>query len=300
FLRSNANCFDFGVTLISLAVSIFVFVPNEYNEQKAVKFAVFLRSLRLLRFCEKVPVISILFETFIRILPAVKTYVELLLCTMFFYSCLGLEIFGGKISTNPDSPYFQKLVGTDYAEQNYWPFNFNDMASGMVTLFEILVVSGWHTVAEGHEAVTDIWAKVYFSSFYILGVLICSNIVIAIVLDRYMEEYTRVDQKIIVEGEAEVSKSRATFDASSITGTTTGIEGTFIVRVEASQGRCSINETLDDNALLEKVFTKECYPTTPVQGGSSPNARFETQPLLSSTTEELNHASTFGGEEDSK
>jgi len=57
---------------------------------------------------------------------------------------MGVQTYGGKINTNTDSQYYKDLQNTDYARSNYFTLNFNDMTSGIVLLFQILVV-GIHT-----------------------------------------------------------------------------------------------------------------------------------------------------------
>ncbi|CAM9429830.1 unnamed protein product, partial [Heterosigma akashiwo] len=44
-------------------------------------------------------------ETFVNILPAAKRLLGALFCIMFLFACVGLEFFGGKINTDPSSPY---------------------------------------------------------------------------------------------------------------------------------------------------------------------------------------------------
>ena len=44
-----------------------------------------------------------------------------------------MALFGGKINKDPNSPYYERLVETDFAKAEYWANNFNDMGSAMVT-----------------------------------------------------------------------------------------------------------------------------------------------------------------------
>ena len=60
------------------------------------------------------------------------------------------------------------------------------------TLFCILVVNNWFVVVEGFAAVADRdVARVYFLSFYVIGVLLFLNIVVAFILDAFLSEYNK-------------------------------------------------------------------------------------------------------------
>ena len=70
----------------------------------------------------------------------------MMLVTMFYiYAALGVGMFGGMVyttnpllmsnSTEPDG----KLFG----DSNYYPNNFNDFMSAIVTLFELMIVNNW-------------------------------------------------------------------------------------------------------------------------------------------------------------
>eukprot|EP00501_MAST-03F_sp_TOSAG23-6_P000298 GSMAST32.ASY1.ANO1.305.1 assembled CDS len=47
----------------------------------------------------------------------------------------------------------------------YYPNNFNDFASGLVTLFELLVVNNWFIIMDGFAAATGSdWSRWFFIS----------------------------------------------------------------------------------------------------------------------------------------
>ena len=85
-----------------------------------------------------------------------------------------------------------KLQGTDYLSSGYATLNFNDVESAFVTLFCVLVVNNWFVVVDGFAAVAsrDV-ARVYFLSFYVIGVLLFLNIVVAFILDAFLSEYNK-------------------------------------------------------------------------------------------------------------
>jgi hypothetical protein len=80
-----------------------------------------------------------------------------------------MQIFGGLITTNPTDPNYAKLNATDYGRSGYYANNFNDMWSGFVTLFELLVANNWFVLVDGFQAVTGVSSRFFFVSFYVLG-----------------------------------------------------------------------------------------------------------------------------------
>ena len=77
-------------------------------------------------------------------------YLELVFCIMFFYAQIGVALFGGRINTDPDRPeaiggpsVTNELANSPFGQAAYYPNNYNDLASGWVVCFEILIVNNW-------------------------------------------------------------------------------------------------------------------------------------------------------------
>jgi hypothetical protein len=72
---------------------------------------------------------------------------------------MGLALFGGKVTTNPGAADYITLQGTDFggggATAGYWACSFNDMLSGMVTLFYVLLVNNWYEHTRRHSTPID-------------------------------------------------------------------------------------------------------------------------------------------------
>ena len=78
---------------------------------------------------------------------------------------------------------------------SYWPNSFNDFPSAFITLFELLVVNNWHvimnglvTVATADYGVPGQFSVIYFVSFWILAVVVVSNLIIAFILEAFFEK----------------------------------------------------------------------------------------------------------------
>merc|ERR1719428_956118 len=88
-------------------------------------------------------------------------------------------LFGGLIyTTNP------ALIGSSFGSSGYWPLNFNDFCSGLVTLFVLMIVNNWYVLCSGYMLATGTsFASAYFVLFFLICNLIVLNILIALVLD---------------------------------------------------------------------------------------------------------------------
>ena len=97
------------------------------------------------------------------------------------YGAIGVQLFGGLIwEGNP------ALHNTTFEASGYGPNNFNDYASSLVTLFELLVVNNWMITMDGFvKASGTKWARMYFVSWWLLAVVIVLNIVIAYIVASF-------------------------------------------------------------------------------------------------------------------
>jgi two pore calcium channel protein len=95
---------------------VVILLPNSVNDRRWLRFAALLRLLRLLRLVVALEQFRMIGEALNEILPTIGNVCEVLGCTFFFFSVVGIQIFGGKITNDETSPYYEALVGTDYLE----------------------------------------------------------------------------------------------------------------------------------------------------------------------------------------
>lgn len=55
---------------------------------------------------------------------------------MFEYAAVGMQLFGGKLVVGDP-----QLANITYGQANFYSNNFNDFASSLTTLFELLIVN---------------------------------------------------------------------------------------------------------------------------------------------------------------
>ncbi|KAF0709369.1 Aste57867_5959 [Aphanomyces stellatus] len=182
------NQFDGIVTIICLAIDIYVYCPNPFQDRTIVKLLLVVRCLRLLRILLAVDRFRVVLATGWAMLPIGKNLLLAMVCTMNLFAIVGHQLFGGKISPSvlTSDPRF---VNSTYAAAGYAANNFNDIASGMVTLFELLVVNNWYVIVDGHVRATSTLARLFFVAFWLVGVYLTLSLIVASILDAFSREY---------------------------------------------------------------------------------------------------------------
>ncbi len=100
---------------------------------------------------------------------------------MFMFDCIGIVCFGGLVKLSQVS-----VIENSAGNALYYQLNFNDFYSGLLTLFAILVSNNWNAIAEMYCALCDNnWPKVYFSTFFVITIMVILNIVVSFVLEIY-------------------------------------------------------------------------------------------------------------------
>jgi len=187
YSESPRNIFDFSITISVLAASIYVYSPNDYDDNSLITIVVMLRVLRLGRLLMSFPAFEDITSITLKIIPKSKSVLQLLFFFTYFFSALSVILYGGLITRDPENPLSELIADTDFANNEYWGNNFNDMMSAMNVMFDLLVINNWTTCEGGYEAVTEgKMVRLFFFSFHILGVVLVNNLVIAFVINSFL------------------------------------------------------------------------------------------------------------------
>ncbi|RHY32302.1 hypothetical protein DYB32_002669 [Aphanomyces invadans] len=187
YWRSMKNRFDGIVTIVILAVDVYVYLlENNRSSIVVVKVLLVARCLRIFRLIINVEQYRVFCMTWFRLLPFAKNLIVIMFCAMYIFALLGMQCFGGLISPVVMTARFNTSA---YTQDDYMANNFNDMASGIVTLFELIVVNNWFVLAEGHVLVTSKVSRWFFIVYYIISVTLLLNLVVASILEAFVDEY---------------------------------------------------------------------------------------------------------------
>lgn len=186
YFSSAKNIYDCAVTLVIFVAEVSVHSHNIESEWEWVRLLLLFRFLRCLRLLIALQALSSMFSIVVRLIPAFTTLYGMLAVVMFEYAAAGMQLFGGKLVKGD-----QRLADITYGQSNFYSNNFNDFASSLTTLFELLIVNNWFVTMEGAVVVTSKWSQIYFVSFYVVGVVMVLSLVVAFVVEAYFEDAAR-------------------------------------------------------------------------------------------------------------
>jgi len=128
--------------------------------------------------------------------PFLFRFLRMLFFVALLFSIVGVACFGGKVSGKSAS-----VAGTPFDPANgaysYMPMNFNDVPSGLVVLFALLVLNNWFVFCDQFVAASGTeWTRVFFVCWWIIGVCCLLNVLVAFVLEVFVSEFQHYHDKI--------------------------------------------------------------------------------------------------------
>ncbi|KAG6622765.1 two pore calcium channel protein 1-like [Phytophthora cinnamomi] len=188
YFSSFKNIYDCTVTLVIFVAEVSVHTHSVEIEWQWIRLLLLLRFLRCLRLLVALQALSSMFAIVVRLIPAFMTLYGMLGMLMYEYAAIGMQLFGGKLVVGDP-----RLADITYGQANFYSNNFNDFASTLTTLFELLIVNNWFVTMEGAVAVTTKWSRIYFVSFYVVGVVMVLSLVVAFVVEAYFEDAAKLE-----------------------------------------------------------------------------------------------------------
>lgn len=184
YFKSAWNRFDFFIISITIVDSVL----GAFDlGGELTKIIVLVRILRLLRVLGKIPRYALILGTAAQLIPVLASYGLVLIVVYYVFAIVGMEAWAGEIYR--DNP---ALVGTPYAESNYFANNFNSFYEAMILLFELTIVNNWQVNVGGFVAVSNnnrfVW--VFFILFHLSSVIVILNIVVAFILETFQVQYS--------------------------------------------------------------------------------------------------------------
>lgn len=256
------NAFDLTITILAIISTAVIYYPNDYSDSRLIRMILSARVLRLIRLLTAFQPFQQIGRISAIILPAAKNVIIVLLITLYIFAVLGMHLYGGMITRDPNNRLSFLLLNTDFSASEYWANNFNDMIGGMNVLFNLLVVNNWFVCEEGYEAVTQAkWVRLFFLSFHVVGVIVVNNLVIAFIINNFLQQMAHSKHESAVGTEhighaVHIGEDSAVFDASKVTGTVTHVQGDYIAKFRQSTGSSDVDHEYRDRERFRTLFTQ--------------------------------------------
>jgi len=172
FWKSGWNIFDFVIVIISLLAIYMENLPG-------ISVLRLFRAFRVFRLFKRIPELKKIIEGVMNSLPGVGNAFVVLGLIMGIWSIMGVEFFAGKRKT-----------GT-YHE------NFGNFSRAMLSLFQIMTFDSWSSGIAWKIIIEWPQASIYFVSYVFLAGIVMANVVVAILLNKFLEasEGTEDDKK---------------------------------------------------------------------------------------------------------
>jgi len=171
--------FDMVTVFAQLLLNMYFLVQPNATWESGLRMILLLHVVRSLRLARHVEPLRFIGSLIVRLQPTYYRMGMLLVVVYYVYATFAEQALGGLLyKTNPD------LKGTDYEANKYWPINFNDLMSGMVTLFCLMIVNNWFVFTGAFVKVAHSkWPVVFVVSFFVITNLVVLNILMALILD---------------------------------------------------------------------------------------------------------------------
>lgn len=222
------NRFDAITTGMAALAFLYVFLGNGFDDPGPIQVSLMICTFRAARLVGASPFFKSVSGTAASVKPKLLHVLPRTLCAFLLFDVLGCDVFGGLICSAPGTRHYERLKDTDYGRGGYWPLNFNDPASGMLTLISVFVVNNMDKYVEAFMDVSCAPSCAYFVVWYLLGNCALLNLVTSVAIDAF------VAQGPAQQGSKAVH--RCTFDPSVVTGTATGVSGLWRAQLWTSRG----------------------------------------------------------------
>eukprot|EP00441_Pelagodinium_beii_P018187 CAMPEP_0197662544 /NCGR_PEP_ID=MMETSP1338-20131121/53854_1 /TAXON_ID=43686 ORGANISM="Pelagodinium beii, Strain RCC1491" /NCGR_SAMPLE_ID=MMETSP1338 /ASSEMBLY_ACC=CAM_ASM_000754 /LENGTH=390 /DNA_ID=CAMNT_0043240439 /DNA_START=23 /DNA_END=1195 /DNA_ORIENTATION=+ len=188
FWKSAWNVFDFVVVAIGLLFMSKVELPPSLGLLRLM------RAFRVFRLFKRIKSLNKIMVAIVRCIPGVSVAFGMLFLVTAFYAIVGVEFF----RTFGKDGHFMNEIGEEVPLQTARGFTYGDEYFGnfgrsMYTMFQVLTGESWsEAVARplllSNDPSLKFGAVVFFISFNLIGSIILINVVIAVLLEKMVDE----------------------------------------------------------------------------------------------------------------
>uniref|UniRef100_A0A671K0D0 Two pore calcium channel protein 2-like n=1 Tax=Sinocyclocheilus anshuiensis TaxID=1608454 RepID=A0A671K0D0_9TELE len=216
YLSYRNNIFDGFLTVLLLAIQIAIFITYRIPYEdvdlvprhvmalwEMVRLVNMLIVFRFLRIIPEIKLMAVVASTLVDLVKNLRAFAGILLVVYYMFAVLGIWLFQGAITppsnmslisnasieNKTDGP-FSMDCGT-FEQLEYWPNNFDDFASSLVLLYNIMVVNNWHVFTDAYTRYTTEWSLVYFVAWWLTSSVMWVNLFVALILENFTYKWDR-------------------------------------------------------------------------------------------------------------
>uniref|UniRef100_A0A4W4GLV1 Ion transport domain-containing protein n=1 Tax=Electrophorus electricus TaxID=8005 RepID=A0A4W4GLV1_ELEEL len=195
YLSYRNNIFDgvFTVLLLGLQISIFKGVISMWEMVRLVNMFIVFRFLRVI---PEIKLMALVASTLVDLVKNLRAFAGILVVVYYVYAIIGMWLFHGAIpapagSSGENSTSNFTMECGSYEQLEYWPNNFDDFASSLVLLYDVMVVNNWQVFMDAYTRYTTEWSKLYFVSWWLTSSVMWVNLFVALILENFTYKWDK-------------------------------------------------------------------------------------------------------------
>ncbi|KAK2869490.1 hypothetical protein Q7C36_001361 [Tachysurus vachellii] len=213
YLSYRNNVFDGFFTILLLILQVTIFVVFRITDPKSmtgqlggislwelVRLVNMLIVFRFLRIIPEIKLMALVASTLVDLVKNLRAFAGILVVVYYVYAVIGIWLFQGAItppvasvansSSENSTSNFTMECGS-YEQLEYWPNNFDDFASSLVLLYDVMVVNNWQVFMDAYTRYTTEWSKVYFVSWWFTSSVMWVNLFVALILENFTYKWDK-------------------------------------------------------------------------------------------------------------
>jgi len=193
--NASWNVFDFSVVVIGWMFQLQLPLPGP------LKLLRMMRAFRVFRLFKRIASLRKILSSLANAVPGVMNAFLIQLIVMCIYAIIAVDVFGdygeGFVMTNELDVVIELKTGRD---QEYGFEYFGDFGKSLFTMFQVLTGESWSEVVcrplfHSNNPTTSVGAAFFFVSFMILNGIVLINVVIAVLLEKMVDDPSSNDDE---------------------------------------------------------------------------------------------------------
>ncbi|KAI4889846.1 hypothetical protein NFI96_010481 [Prochilodus magdalenae] len=207
FLSFWSNIFDSCLTVLLLALQVYTLalmrlpssswssgVKGLLSLWETARLVNMLIVFRFLRVILNIKLMALVASTLLDLVKNLRAFAGILVVVYYVFAVLGVWLFKGAIrapanvstSSNPTT-----VKCGSYEQLGYWSNNFDDFASALVLLYNIMVLNNWQVYLQVYSTSTSEWSKIYFICWWLTSSVMWVNLLVALILENFIYKWDK-------------------------------------------------------------------------------------------------------------